>query len=77
MIFVIEYRVEGADHKILKEGSMRVKNVKSKSEALIKLNAHLEQVENCVEVFLIKCDQEHPTQSGDHTLDYLKSLFRM
>ena len=77
MVFVIDYRVEGADHKILKEGSMRVKNVKSRQEALIKLNAHLKQVENCVEVFLIKCDQEHPTQSGDQTLEYLKNLFGM
>lgn len=77
MTFVIEYRVEGADHKILKEGSMRVKNAKSRSEALTKLQKHLEQIENSYEVFLLSCEEEHPTQSGDQTLDYLKSLFRM
>jgi hypothetical protein len=56
---------------------MRVKNVKSRSEALTKLQKHLEQIENCVEVFLLDCKEEHFTQSGDQTLDYLKSLFRM
>lgn len=77
MIFVIDYRVEGADHKILREGSMRVKNVKSRSEALTKLQKHLEQTNECVEVILLDCKEEISHQSGDHTLDYLKSLFRM
>ena len=77
MIFVIEYRVEGADHKILKEGSMRVKNVKNRSEALTKLQSYLEQTNECVEVTLLDCKEEISHQSGDQTLDYLKSLFRM
>ena len=77
MIFVIDYRVEGADHRILKEGSMRVKNVKSRSEALTKLQKHLEQTNECVEVILLDCKEEISHQSGDQTLDYLKSLFRM
>ncbi len=77
MTFVIEYRVEGADHKILKQGSMRVKNAKSRSEALTKLQSHLEQTNECVEVTLLNCEEEISHQSGDQTLDYLKSLFRM
>lgn len=77
MIFVIDYKISGENQKILKQGSMRVKNAKSRSEALTKLQKHLEQTNECVEVILLDCKEEISHQSGDQTLDYLKSLFRM